>query len=598
MARSRRALVKDDGKAAEIAAIKGFYETRLTAPIVQTEWTWPPVHIGPTWEQRDGHWVLPDRSLGWELLAWTGMYLQDESGDPWVWTDEQARFLLHWYAVDPEGRFVYRDGVLQRLKGFGKDPIGAGIAMFELLGPCVFAGWDHEGQPIGKPHPTPWIQVAAVSLQQTKNTMQLLPTIVTKRCISEYKLQIGKTEASSYGPSGLRTFQAVTSSPSTLQGARSTFVLLNETHEWVKGNDGHEMAYVLANNSTKSKGGGARTLRITNAYEPGQDSVAERDREGYETMIAGKAVNTGLLYDSLEANPKAPLTVDAAPEVVRSVRGDSVWLDIDAVVKNLSDVRKPASQSRRFWYNQIVAAEDAWVTPQQVDIAFEKGKDLDLEDGDEVLLFGDGSKSDDASALVAMRVSDGVAKLLHVDQPTEGRLVSRPAFDQQVAEAFEKYTVVGFWFDPSHAKDNYAAGEDDSYWRPLADEWMERYGAQLKLWPAKGGTDRHAILFDMSKPSNFSVFCDGAGVLRQEFENESVKLCDSKVLKAHLNNARILPTRYGDSVRKESRASKRKIDAGVCLIGARAMLRKFQLEKIGTTPKKGAPGKGRVIVMS
>jgi hypothetical protein len=37
----------------------------------------------------------------------------------WQFTLEQLRFVLWWYAVDESGEFVYRTGVLQRLKGWG-----------------------------------------------------------------------------------------------------------------------------------------------------------------------------------------------------------------------------------------------------------------------------------------------------------------------------------------------------------------------------------------------------------------------------------------------------------------------------------------------
>jgi hypothetical protein len=42
-----------------------------------------------------------------------------EAGEPWRFTDEQYRFLLWWYAIDESGRFIYRRGVLRRLKGWG-----------------------------------------------------------------------------------------------------------------------------------------------------------------------------------------------------------------------------------------------------------------------------------------------------------------------------------------------------------------------------------------------------------------------------------------------------------------------------------------------
>lgn len=79
-----------------------------------------PVYIGPTWKRgEDGKFVLPERTLGWQILRWIGAWLQGPQGGPFVPTKEQARFILWWYAVDEHGRFLYEDGVLQRLKGWG-----------------------------------------------------------------------------------------------------------------------------------------------------------------------------------------------------------------------------------------------------------------------------------------------------------------------------------------------------------------------------------------------------------------------------------------------------------------------------------------------
>src|SRR5579872_4419939 len=89
-----------------------------------------PVAIGPTWQTTArGAWKLPPKTLGWEVLGWTAKYLRQpdgpEAGQPWTYTPEQARFILWWFAVDAHGRFVYRYGMLRRVKGWGKDPVGA-----------------------------------------------------------------------------------------------------------------------------------------------------------------------------------------------------------------------------------------------------------------------------------------------------------------------------------------------------------------------------------------------------------------------------------------------------------------------------------------
>jgi hypothetical protein len=80
-----------------------------------------PVYIGPTFKKTDdGAWAIPSKTIGWQILGWCSTRLNAlTGGGRWQFTPEQARFLLHWYAVDGEGRFVHRKAVMQRLKGAG-----------------------------------------------------------------------------------------------------------------------------------------------------------------------------------------------------------------------------------------------------------------------------------------------------------------------------------------------------------------------------------------------------------------------------------------------------------------------------------------------
>jgi hypothetical protein len=80
-----------------------------------------PVYIGPTWQRDDsGRFILPKLTLGWQALRWLGRWVNSPDGNgKFRPTKEQARFILWWYAVDDRGRFVYRDGIFQRLKGHG-----------------------------------------------------------------------------------------------------------------------------------------------------------------------------------------------------------------------------------------------------------------------------------------------------------------------------------------------------------------------------------------------------------------------------------------------------------------------------------------------
>ena len=106
-----------------------------------------PHFIGPTWQKTlDGDWYIPEHSLGWGVINWWFKYLNTPSGTDkgteFIPTLEQARFILWWYAVDENGEFVYRNGTFRRLKGHGKDPMAAAMALVELSGPVAFSHFD------------------------------------------------------------------------------------------------------------------------------------------------------------------------------------------------------------------------------------------------------------------------------------------------------------------------------------------------------------------------------------------------------------------------------------------------------------------------
>lgn len=567
----------------ELAEIEQYYRTELARPAEFPPVAWQPVRIGPTWQTNGDHWLLPEHTLGWQMLAWCGRWLQESRGIGWRFTLEQARFLLWWYAVEESGRFVYRDGVFQRLKGHGKDPLGACLCAAEMLGPVRVVDWTKDG-PVGGDSPAAWVQTAAVSLKQTKNTMRLFPGLFTAEAKLRYGIQIGREQVHALGDE--RFMEAVTSSPASLEGARSTFVLMNETHHWLDNNDGHEMAAVIERNSTKSRGGAARTLRITNAYEPGEDSVAERDREAWEKAQSGEVVDVGLLYDSLEAPPEAPLTLEAAPSVVEAIRGDSDWLDTETIVKSIADSRNPPSRSRRFWFNQITAAEDAWMDPQQWDAI--AAPDQLVLPNEPIVAFFDGSKSDDSTGLVGCRLTDGHVFVINVwskpaGEAGKGWVVPRQDVDDAVSAMFDTYEVQAFFGDPSDTRDD--TGE--RFWEPMLDDWHQRYGPRLKLWSVQSGDRRHSISWDMRSKEHLNLFTGAAERFVAEVAAGRFTHDGDIRLRQHVRNARRRPNDYGVSLGKEHRESRRKIDLAVCAVGARMLRRLYQNKDTSTKQRSG-----------
>lgn len=508
---------------------------------------------------------LPDYTLGWNILAWAYNYLQQpdgpDAGEPFVFTDEQMRLILWWYAVDGEGRFLFNSGVIRRMKGWGKDPFAAALCLIELCAPTAFSHFDEHDDAVGKPQPAPWIQVAAVSRDQTRNTFTLFPTMVSQRLAETYGLDIHKEIIHKKGGGRI---EAVTSSPKSLEGGRSHFVVMNETQFWLENNNGHEMSGAIQGNVAKGRGGSFRRLSICNAHRPGEDSIAEQDYEAFEKIVGGQTNFTKFFYDALEAPATTDLyDPDSLKLGLAVARGDSTWLDIPRLVEEIHDPRTVVSEARRKYLNQIVAAEDAWLTPWEWDAIAVPS--LKLREGEQITLGFDGSRGRDHTALCACRVSDGAIFLLNCWNPESFPSGKIPtiAVDKAVREAFALYDVVSFRADVK---------EFESY----IDQWSADFRRQIVVNASPG----NLIAYDMRSKGKreFLLECER---FKNAVLDGGMKHDGNRVLRQHIVNARQRPSDTYDliGIGKESKDSPRKIDAAVTAVLAFGARQEYLMTK-------------------
>lgn len=537
----------------------------------------PPNIYGPVWRTyEDGTFWLPEKTLGWGILNWLASYVLQpggpQAGESFMPTLEQARFLLWWYAVDDEGRFVYRSGTLRRMKGWGKDPLVAAMSLAELSGPVQFSHWQ-DGNPVGKNKHSAWVQIAAVTQDQTSTTFRMFPGMIAPSMREDYGLDVNKTVI--YSANG-GIIEGVTSSPHAMEGKRPTFVVKNEAQWWLETNDGHSMDEVISGNVDKAAYGACRALSICNAHIPGQDSVAERDYDSYQDVLAGSAVDTGILYDALEAPADTPVSeipsqaedpdghqegLDRLRSGLLVARGDAVWIPIDTILLSILDTRRPITESRRKWLNQVNASEDSWITPSEWDAVADTSAKLSR--GQKITLGFDGSKSDDHTALVACRVEDACIFPIKTWNPADyvNEEIPRDDVDDWVNYCFERYDVVAFRAD---------VREFEAY----IDQWAQKYRKRLKIKATPG----NYVAFDMrGNNKKFGLDCERFldAVLEDEVAHNG-----STVLRTHVLNARRHPTRFDSiSIRKESKDSSKKIDAAVCAVLAFGARQEFLVSK-------------------
>lgn len=506
------------------------------------------------------------KTLGFDVIRWVHAYLLqpdgDDAGEPFRLTREQKIFILWFYAVDERGRFRYRRGVLRRAKGWGKSPFVGALCLAELCGPVRFGGWKENGQPYGVQHPFPWVAVAGVSETQTENTFAAIRAMVEDSpLVDEVGLDVGLTRI--FVPGGGKLVP-ITASSSTQEGARPSFCVMDETHHWTESNGGAKLARVIRRNLAKSRDGSARALETTNAHEPGQDSVAEASYLAWRAMEEGRAKKGGLLYDTCEA----PADVDLANEEqlvagLKAAYGDATWIDLERLLGEIYDPDTPPEEARRFYLNQIVAAADSWASPAEWQANYDETL-TPLADGEVVTLGFDGSLTDDSTALVACRVSDGAPFLLGLWEKPSGAAGKGWEVDKEdvrgyVEAAFEKFDVVAFFADVA-------------YWETDVDGWRETYGERLLV----KARSHHAIAWDMRSKQADTVRAVEAthraivdGDCPYGPHSTLAGLPGDAALSRHVLNARRRPNRYGVSFGKSTRESTDKVDALAAMILAR-----------------------------
>ena len=559
----------------EIAAIP---DEDITAELAAE--LFPPVTIGPTWQVTpEGKWALPEYTLGWGVLAWCGKWLMHPTDDgPWRFTAEQARFVLWWYQVDRHGRRVHSKGVLQRIKGWGKDPFAAAVGMAELLGPVIFDRMDPKvrGGAVGKPRRSSLVQVVGVNREQgVKNTMHFIPEIIPQKTVAEYNLDIQKEVIQVKGKPGHR-FEAMTSSERGAEGNRPHFMILNEIHHWIPSRGGEKLMQTIRNNVRKTKGS---WLAITNAYVPGEESELEKIRWGYDQWQLGLARDPKVLYDSLEAHPDAPFTPEWGVHIIKMCAGDShPWVSWEeAATEDFADQSISEAQQRRMWYNRIVEAEDAVYSESEWDgihVHTAKPDKSELQIGDSIVLGFDGGRKDDATALVAIRLRDRMIVPLAVWQApprTRDRKVQEWEMDpQQVSAAvhlaFHSYNVLAFFAD--------VQGYDSWIF-----QWEQAYGIRLQ----GKATPKRPIAFDMRGHQEEIV--RGHEDFIQEVLDRRIWHNGDPILRKHaLNAKRETENRYGVSFRKDSRESPNKIDTYAATICAYLALRALMRDEKPAKP--------------
>ncbi|MEU8151773.1 hypothetical protein AB0C30_58500, partial [Nonomuraea sp. NPDC048901] len=220
--------------------------------------------------------------------------------------DWQLWCTVNHYRVKPDARlgqlapaFHNRRSQVIAPQKTGKGPWSASIICVEAVGPALFAGWStgnevydcrdygcgcgwsyeyEPGEPMGMPWPTPLIQLLATSEDQVDNVYRPLQAMAKNGPLAEL-MRTG--EEFIRLPNDGR-IDVVTSSATSRLGNPITFAMQDETGLYTKTN---KMVRVAETQRRGAAGMGGRTMETSNAWDPSEESVAQRTSESQRPDI-------------------------------------------------------------------------------------------------------------------------------------------------------------------------------------------------------------------------------------------------------------------------------------------------------------------------
>lgn len=432
----------------------------------------------------------PLHTLGFLATDWIERHCRVPGGvfegEPLVFNGWQLFCTANHYRITPDAivntrtllaPFFYRRSVIVGPQKCGKSPWGAGMLLFEGVGPSLFAGWaiggevyrcfDHgcgcgweyeymPGEAMGTPRRKSLLGILAFAEDQTQNVYEPLQTMIHSGPLAEFvNVREGFIRLPNRG-----MILPMTAAAKSKLGKPLTGCLGDESGLYTSANRVLDTWQTIRRGVAGMQG---RTIELTNPWDPMENSAAQQAFESRSTDIFRyyRKPPTDLDYRKKRDRQKIHL----------HVYSDSPWVDTKTAIDPEADelVETDPTQAERFFGNRLVQGLGAFLT----DELWASGTSADEPSGPICAGF-DGSKSGDWTAIRA-ETRDG-----HRFTPTYGPddrpmiwnpdqwggRIPKGEVQAAVSELFAKYDVERFYAD------------QDPIWGTQIDEWALEFGEE------------------------------------------------------------------------------------------------------------------------
>lgn len=438
----------------------------------------------------------------------------DLRGQPAKLDDEKRGLIYRMYEVFPKrhaqaGRRRFKRVALSLRKGSAKTELSAWIAICELHpdGPVRCAGFDRKGNPIGKGVIDPYIPMVAYTEEQVEELAYGALRVIIEESILRTDFDIGLDRVIRKDGSGRCV--PLASSPSSSDGARTTFQVFDETHRMCRPRLKAAHRTMLAN-IPKRKLSDAWSLETTTAPAPGEGSIAEDTMRFAQQIAAGKISDPKLFFFHRQASDHHDLTTQRGiRSAVREASGPvASWSDIDSIVEQWKDPTADRTYLERVWLNRLVqSSERAFDATRWRALA----KPPDVAPRTPIVLGFDGSRYHDATALIATVIATGFQFSCGIwERPPNVQKweVPKVEVDLAVTDAFKRYHVWRLYADPP-------------YWEETVASWAGKYGKErvIEWWTNRRKQMAFAVRGFVNAITDGSISHDGNEMLSRHVGN-------------------------------------------------------------------------------
>lgn len=280
--------------------------------------------------------------------------------------------------------FHYRRSQIIAPQKIGKGPWTAAQICRAAVGPTEFFGWAADGdqyrceewacecgwtydyiagEPMGRRHPSPLIQIMATSEEQVANIWRPLVSMISLGPLRELLLPRGEfiRIIGESGDKEMDRIDRVTASAQSRLGAPINEAFFDESGLYTKSNKLVDPFDTMQRGSAAM---GGRSMETTNAFDPASNSAAQQTVESQRPDIFKYWRNPDRDLKRADGTLLSFKNARERRRILSHVYAGAKHINLDAIEAMVLELmeRDPA-QAERFFGNRLVRGQGSWLPP-------------------------------------------------------------------------------------------------------------------------------------------------------------------------------------------------------------------------------------------